>query len=244
MAVKPALEDTLLLRRLKNGEAEAHAAFVEQFRPLLERNLRSLAASQPPHIPQDVCAAIIDDAIAHAFTQFFKHLDHIDEANNFLGFLAVTAVRYAKDAFQQAQQRYSREKPWPSFWEADREDADRYLAPSHELPENRLLYFEAMAELERAVDVLPPTQRMAIRLLTQGLSTAQIARALDLSEDATESRIRRARTKIVEHIIHKLELEGLSPPGVTRAIGLSQTQSKSPLRRVVDKLLGRRRSSS
>ncbi len=244
MAVKPSFEDTLLLRRLKAGETEAQEAFVEQYRPLLERNLRTLAASQPAHIPQDVCAAIVDDAVSHAFTQFFKRLDYIDEANNFLGFLAVTAVRYARDAFEQAQQRYDREKPWPSLADADHDGVKDYPGPQHEQPENHLLYLEAMAELERAVDVLPDAQGMVIRLLTQGLSTAQIAHALGLSEDATESLIRRARIKIVEHIVRQLQLQGLSAPGVTTALGLSKTGPKSPLRGLVEKLLGHRRSPS
>ena len=69
------------------------------------------------------------------------------------------------------------------------------------LPEEDLLREEARAEMQRAVDELPPSLRSVFILRDiEGLSTEETAEALDLSVSAVKSRLMRARLKLRERL--------------------------------------------
>jgi RNA polymerase sigma-70 factor (ECF subfamily) len=69
------------------------------------------------------------------------------------------------------------------------------------LPEAELLSAEARAQLDRAVDRLPPGLRVVFLLRDiDGLSTFETAEVLKLSENAVKTRLSRARLRLREEL--------------------------------------------
>src|SRR5262249_25681328 len=69
---------------------------------------------------------------------------------------------------------------------------------------------ELAAALERAIEALPPRLRVvAVLRLVEGLSTLEVADALDLSEEAVKIRLHRARERLKEDLLVTAEREGL-----------------------------------
>jgi RNA polymerase sigma-70 factor (ECF subfamily) len=69
---------------------------------------------------------------------------------------------------------------------------------------------ELATVLEHAIDALPEPLRMVVVLrLVEGLSTAEVAEALDLSEANVKVRLHRARERLKEDLIQVAEREGL-----------------------------------
>lgn len=69
------------------------------------------------------------------------------------------------------------------------------------LPEQELLSSEARLHLDRAIDVLSPSLRVAFVLRDiQGLSTLETSEVLNLSETAVKTRLSRARLRLREEL--------------------------------------------
>jgi len=69
---------------------------------------------------------------------------------------------------------------------------------------------ELAAVLERAIDALPSSQRIVVVLrLVDGLSTAEVAEAVGVTEEAVKVRLHRARERLKEDLILTAEREGL-----------------------------------
>jgi RNA polymerase sigma-70 factor (ECF subfamily) len=110
--------------------------------------------------------------------------------------------------------RESRSVPFSSLGGDDEPavDPDRFLPPGHsayaghwaaaprawdDLPEQVLLAAETRAEVERAIDDLPPQQREVITLRdVEGWSSAEVREALDLTEANQRVLLHRARAKV------------------------------------------------
>lgn len=69
--------------------------------------------------------------------------------------------------------------------------------PSSETPESLALRSETLAALDRAIDTLPETLRVAFVLRdVEGLSTAEVAATLEIGESAAKMRVARAREQL------------------------------------------------
>ena len=110
--------------------------------------------------------------------------------------------------------RESRSVPFSSLAGDDEPavDPERFLPPGHsayaghwaaaprawdDLPEQVLLAAETRAEVERAIDDLPPQQREVITLRdVEGWSSAEVREALELTEANQRVLLHRARAKV------------------------------------------------
>lgn len=81
------------------------------------------------------------------------------------------------------------------------------VADSGELPEDRLLRGELNSQLERALRELPDNYRSVVLLRDiEGLSTAEAAEVLDLSEDVVKQRLHRGRLALRKTLAPYLEV--------------------------------------
>jgi RNA polymerase sigma-70 factor (ECF subfamily) len=70
-------------------------------------------------------------------------------------------------------------------------------APWEDVPEDHLLSSETLALIEKAIDTLPETQRMVIRLRdVEGLSSDDVRNILEISETNQRVLLHRARSKV------------------------------------------------
>ena len=71
-------------------------------------------------------------------------------------------------------------------------------------PEQQALHGELRSLLESAIESLPPGYRSVLVLReVEGLSTAETAECLDLTEDAVKTRLHRARALLREELLER-----------------------------------------
>jgi len=81
------------------------------------------------------------------------------------------------------------------------------VADDAELPEQQLLRSELGAELERALRELPDLYRSVVLLRdVEGLSTAEAAEVLDLTEDTVKQRLHRGRLALRKSLAGYVEV--------------------------------------
>ena len=97
------------------------------------------------------------------------------------------------------------------FFGGDAGEPGAWQAPPRswgEIPEERLLAEETLAEIGAAIDELPPAQREVIRLRdVQGWSPAEVSEALDISDGNQRVLLHRARSKVRRALERYLEEE-------------------------------------
>jgi RNA polymerase sigma-70 factor (ECF subfamily) len=85
-----------------------------------------------------------------------------------------------------------------------REDEDVRLAAADPSPEHRAFSAELRSLLEQAIDALPPGYREVFVLReVQGLSTAEVAETLELTDEAVKTRLHRARGLLKDQLFEK-----------------------------------------
>src|SRR3989442_616557 len=73
-------------------------------------------------------------------------------------------------------------------------------------PEKLLLSKEGLAQIEKAIAALPPTQRQVITLRdVEGLSSAEVCNILAISETNQRVRLHRARSRVRRALARYLE---------------------------------------
>jgi RNA polymerase sigma-70 factor (ECF subfamily) len=102
----------------------------------------------------------------------------------------------------RCRSRMRRKRPPSADWDGieERLESIPTLHPDHD-PEGTVVRGERAAALWRAVNELPEAQRMAVFLrYQQGLSYAEIADALNISEGTVKSRLHHAHRKLKERL--------------------------------------------
>ncbi len=166
--------------------------------------------------------AVAEEVVQDAWVGVLRGLDGFEGRSSLRTWIFRILVNTAKTRGQ----RESRSVPFSSVWaDADAEpsvDPDRFVhgeAPSagawasepaswETVPESRLLSSETLAEVDRAIEALPPNQREVIRLRdVLGWSAPEVCNALDLSETNQRVLLHRARAKVRRALEHSLAEE-------------------------------------
>ncbi len=182
-------DDTALLARLKAGDQAAYAQLVEENASSIYRLALRLMGSE----------ADAEDVLQETFLSAFKSIDRFEGRSS----LSTWLYRIASNA---ALMRLRRNEPEQVSVDepVERDDGDpmpRQFFDFCCLPEDDLLREEAREQMKQAIDELPPTLRSVFVLRDiEGLSTAETAEALDLSESAVKSRLMRARLKLRDQL--------------------------------------------
>ncbi len=181
--------DDELIARLQAGDQAAYAQLVEEHAGKIYRLALRLMGNE----------ADAEDVLQETFLSAFKSMDRFEARSS----LSTWLYRIASNA---ALMRLRRKEPEQVSVDEPVERDDGELIPRQLfdfccLPEEDLLREEARAEMQRAVDELPPSLRSVFILRDiEGLSTEETAEALDLSVSAVKSRLMRARLKLRERL--------------------------------------------
>lgn len=172
--------DEEIVRRVVEGERALFEVLMRRHNPAVYRAVRSVLRDEGE----------VEDAMQQAYLRAYLHLADFEGASAFSTWLVRIALN---EALARVRGR-GRLVPV----EALPEEPDGPAAPvSPANPEDRAAAREAMALLEKAIDRLPLRYRTVYVLReVQGMSTADAARALDLTEDLVKVRLHRARVAL------------------------------------------------
>ena len=160
---------SILLANIRAAKAGDHAAF-ENVMIATQRRIATLAW----HILGD--AEEVKEALQETFLRVFRHLGRYDERYDFAGWLYRIAVNVCRDLEKRRRRR--------TFFFGPREETVR--------PHDAL-----RIDLARAIDSLPPKERMAIILRdVEELSTDEVAAILGNSPATVRVQISKAREKL------------------------------------------------
>ena len=136
-----------------------------------------------------------EDVVQHAYVNAYAHLDQFAGRAAFSTWLTRIAVHEAL-ARVRRQGRYE-----PFDDERASVEASVLLVPDDD-PERQTLTGELRVLLESAIDGLPDGAREVFVLRdVEGLSTADVAASLDVSEDVVKTRLSRARAALRQTLL-------------------------------------------
>jgi len=134
-----------------------------------------------------------EDVMQQAYINAFMHLDQFEERAQFSTWLTRITLHEAL-----ARRRRSHAHPTASITDGDQDGElmDELIAPDAD-PERQAYSAQLTHVLENAVDALPEAYRIVFALRdVEGLSTAETAASLSLSEEAVKTRLHRARAML------------------------------------------------
>jgi RNA polymerase sigma-70 factor (ECF subfamily) len=198
----PVLEkwNTLTDEEIVTGVLEGHTALFEiLMRRHNERVYRSARA-----ILKDESEA--EDVMQQAYVNAYAHLRQFDRRAQFSTWLTRIAIN---EALARVRRRRTYE---PVDDEAI--DVESLMNRSESDPEQQAAAGELRVVLELAIDGLADGAREVFMLReVEGMSTAEVAAALDVSDDVVKTRLSRARAAIRRDLIART---GASAPDVFR----------------------------
>lgn len=185
-----ALADEEVVRRVRLGEPALFEILVRRYNRRLYRVARSILRDE----------AEAEDVMQQAYVNAYLHLGQFAERARFATWLTRIAVH---EALARARRRgRAMEVELPDTDEAA--DALRSARPS---PEQEALAGELRRVLEGALDALPRAARTVFVLReVEGLSTAEAAACLGVSEDVVKTRLHRARASLRRELFERAGL--------------------------------------
>jgi RNA polymerase sigma-70 factor (ECF subfamily) len=194
-------QDLELVARLRRGD---EAAFVQLVQGLYGPMLRLAMV----HVGN---RAVAEEVVQDAWVGVLRQLDRFEGRSS----LRTWVLRIVGNRAKTRAVRERRSLPFSAL-EGPGEagpsvDPDRFLPPGEqwaghwaspprswrEVPEDRLLSGETRAEVERAVELLPPAQRAVIVLRdVEGMTAAETCELLGLTEGNQRVLLHRARSRV------------------------------------------------
>jgi RNA polymerase sigma-70 factor (ECF subfamily) len=179
--------DAEVVRRVLAGERALFEILMRRHNQRLYRTIRAILRDE----------AEVEDAMQQAYVSAYAHLAQFAGDASFSTWLTRIAVN-------EALGRLRRRAPLASLDETP-ETQVMSFDPSRDDPELRVARREASELLEAAVDELPAGYRTVFMLReVEGLSTAETAAALGVSEDVVKVRLHRARGALREALFERV----------------------------------------
>lgn len=191
LGLRIGLSDEEIVRRVVAGETELFELLMRRHNQRLYRTVRAL-------VP-DADAA--EEALQRAYVAAWRGLAQFAGRSSFITWMTRIAMRSAGD-FARRERRAveiaeESSSAAPGDFEVEAADA----------PMSRK---ELADVLERAIDALPSAQRIVVVLrLVDGLSTAEVAEAVGVTEETVKVRLHRARERLKEDLLLTAEREGI-----------------------------------
>jgi len=176
MSPKTRTDDTELVRRIREGDAEALRLVVERYQDRIFALIHGIVRD----------AHEVEDVAQEVFLKVFTRIEAFDGRSQFYTWLYRVAVNAAKDHVKKRVRR-----PAVALEEADA------LPGGAEGPDARAARNETARLVREAIDELPVRYRevLALREL-EGLSYDEVAQVLGISIGTVESRLHRARSRL------------------------------------------------
>ncbi len=171
----PEPTDEQLLVRVRAGDVDRFEVLMRRYNQRLYRAARAIVRDD----------AEAEDVVQDAWVRAFSHLGQFEGRASVATWLTRIAVHEALARVRQNGRR------------APLEEAAPALVMTAQGPEQQAADREVGRLLERAVDALPDGCRAAFVFREiEGLSTADTAAALDISEESVKTRLHRARRQL------------------------------------------------
>lgn len=186
-----ALTDEEAIRRIRAGEGGLFEVLMRRYNQRLYRAARSIVRDD----------AEAEDVMQQAYVNAYTHLDQLADGARFSAWLTRIAVYEALGRLRR--RRRAREVDVS----AETQGAGATPASTVPSPERQAFAGELRRLLESAVDALPRTSRSAFVLReVEGLSTAETAESLGVSEDVVKTRLHRARLLLRKELLDRAGL--------------------------------------
>ena len=184
-------EDVRLMRLIAGGDTTAFEQLIERHQTLVAGTVARMLGSNSD----------VEDIAQQVFIRVWKSAGRYVARAKFTTWL----LKIARNLVFNEMRRAKRHPHLPVQIEPEAEEMplkDEAMAT----PDANLLQAELQAEIEKAIMLLPDTQRMALVLRRyEELSYEEIADVLDLSVPAVKSLLFRARTELRERLRGYLE---------------------------------------
>jgi RNA polymerase sigma-70 factor, ECF subfamily len=168
--------DESLIQRVCAGDTACFEVLMRRHNERIYRTVRAVLGDD----------ADVEDVMQQAYVSAFQHLDRFEGRARFSTWLTRIALN---EAFARLRKRSRTETP---SWEDDHSPADEPESAGP-TPEQVAERREVQALLERAVDTLSlPNRTVFVMRSVEGLSTAETADCLKISEEAVKTRLHRA----------------------------------------------------
>jgi RNA polymerase sigma-70 factor (ECF subfamily) len=180
------LSDGEVIERVKAGDTALFEVLMRRYNQRVYRVARSILGNDSE----------AEDVMQDAYVRAYAHLDQFAGRASFPTWLTKIAVYEAIararrssrfDAYDPESERRHRDRPAPSLADHD--------------PERRMFDHEMKTLLEAAIDSLSEDYRVVFVLREmEGLTTAEAAEGLGVSEDVVKTRLHRARSLLRDEL--------------------------------------------
>jgi RNA polymerase sigma-70 factor (ECF subfamily) len=185
------LDDAELVRRIRSGEPALFELVMRRYNQRLFRVLRALFREDNE----------AEDVLQEAYVRAFAHLGQLDHPERLASWLTHIAVHEAKARLRRRGRV------------VDLKEVAVRAIPSDAIdPEQEVLGKQLQGVLAAAIDKLPVGYRTVFVLRElEGLSTAEVAQSLGMSEQAVKMRLHRARTALRGGLYDRIGAAALPP---------------------------------
>jgi RNA polymerase sigma-70 factor, ECF subfamily len=185
VATTAGVTDAELVNRIRAGERALFEILMRRYNQRLYRAVRAVMGDDSE----------VEDIMQQAYMNAFVHLEAFEFRSQFSTWLTRIALN---EAFARRRRRQTLVPSEPTTEERfDEREPMRGLIATGPDPERQAYASELRRMLERAVDDLPETYRLAyIMRDVDGLSTAETGEALGIRDEAVKTRLHRARALI------------------------------------------------
>ena len=192
------LTDNEVVRRVLDGDTALFEILMRRYNQRVYRAVRAVLRADDD----------VEDVMQQAYLNAFAHLRQFAERAQFSTWLIRIAVNEALARLRK-RDRF--------VWQGGDEMLE--LETSVPNPEQQALTGQMREVMETELAALPPFYRTVLVLRdVEGLSTAEAASCLDVSEDVVKTRLHRARTMVRERLTKRIgaTLETVYPFGNAR----------------------------
>jgi RNA polymerase sigma-70 factor (ECF subfamily) len=183
----PGVSDAEIVRRVLAGDTAVFEVLMRRHNPLVYRTVRSILRDE----------AETEDAMQQAWLRCYAHLGAFAGQAAFSTWLVRIALTEALGRTRDGS-RFAVVAEVP-------EDEEPFMSRPEESPEERAAAHEAVALVEQAIDSLPAHHRTVFVLRdVQGLSTAEVAESLGITEESVRIRLYRAHATVREALFARV----------------------------------------
>jgi RNA polymerase sigma-70 factor (ECF subfamily) len=181
------------VRRVLAGETSLFEVLMRRYNQRLYRVARAI-------VRDDTEA---EDVTQQAYVNAYRHLDQFAGRAMFSTWLTRIAVH---EAFARARRRGRfNEQETVDDWDGDTMDALKSPGPD---PERQAFAGELRALIESAIEALPEHYRAVfVMRAVEGMSTAESADCLDITEETAKTRLHRARMLLRDALYQRAGIE-------------------------------------
>lgn len=188
-----ALSDEEVVRRVLDGEAPLYEVIMRRYNQRLFRAALSIVGD----------ADEAEDVIQQAYVNAYMHLGQFAGEAKFSTWLTRIVIHEALARSRKSR----REVPMP----LDRDDRQHEFPAAEPSPESRASEGEARTLLESAIRTLPSRYRAVFMLReVEGLSTAETAQCLEITEENVKIRLLRSRKMLRDELYARAGVAGSS----------------------------------